>query len=196
MPTPRIGVLSVQGGFAEHTDMLRNLGADPTPVRRLDHLQRLDGLVIPGGESTTISRLLDLSGMLEPLREAIAAGLPTFGTCAGLIMLSTDVLDTRPDAHSLGALDISVRRNAFGRQVNSFETTLNMAHVAEDTEAVFIRAPRVERVGESVEELATLPDGTVVAVQSGVVLGTSFHPELTGDDRIHRYFLSLVEQSR
>lgn len=185
-----IGVLSLQGGFAEHARSLERLGATPVAVRRATHLAGLDGIILPGGESTTMSKLLELGGLLEPLQRAISEGLPAFGTCAGLILLADEVLDTRPDAHSLHSLDISVRRNAFGRQKDSFETTLAFGETGREVEAVFIRAPQVERVGEGVEVLSSLDDGTVVAVRSGHVMGCSFHPELTDDEGVHEYFLS------
>ncbi|MFE1514175.1 pyridoxal 5'-phosphate synthase glutaminase subunit PdxT [Corynebacterium bovis] len=200
MSAPVIGVLAVQGGVREHLRVLERLGATAVEVRRTAHLEGLDGIVLPGGESTTMSTLLTVGGMFEPLRDALAAGLPAFGTCAGLIMLSREVLDTRPDARSLGALDIAVRRNAFGRQVASFETDLDVSGVDDPVHAVFIRAPWVERVGDDVEVLARVTDGpadgAVVAVRQGVVLGISFHPELTEDDRMHRYFLDIVAGTR
>lgn len=198
---PLIGVLALQGGVVEHVRMLEGLGARTRLVRRPGHLEGLDGLVFPGGESTTMSKLMELGGMLEPLRSLIADGLPCFGTCAGLILLGSEILDTRADAHCLNALDVTVRRNAFGRQVDSFETDLDVAGVTGATgdpvHAVFIRAPWVERVGEDVEVLSRVDDGgpahgAVVAVRQGSVLGLSFHPELTGDDRLHRYFLTMV----
>lgn len=200
-----VGVLALQGGVIEHVRMLESLGARTRLVRRVDHLEGLDGIVLPGGESTTMSKLLELGGMLEPLRAALADGLPAFGTCAGLIMLSTDILDTRADARSLNAIDITVRRNAFGRQVDSFEGDLSIAGITDDgaggqdvpMHAVFIRAPWVERVGDGVKVLARVndggdADGAIVAVQQGSVVAASFHPELTGDDRMHRYFLGLL----
>lgn len=202
--TTTIGVLALQGGVVEHQRTLGNLGVETRLVRRRSQLDGLDGLVLPGGESTTMSKLLDLGGMLDPLRGLLAEGMPAFGTCAGLIMLGSEILDTRADAHCLGGLDVSVRRNAFGRQVDSFETDLQVTGVtdaadANPVHAVFIRAPRVERVGEGVEILATVDDeaagssdGAVVAVRQGRVLGISFHPELTGDDRMHRLFLEMA----
>ena len=141
-----------------------------------------------------MSKLLELGGMLEPLRTLVADGLPVFGTCAGLILLADRVLDTRSDAHSLHAMDITVRRNAFGRQVDSFETQLPFGDIDTPVEAVFIRAPKVEEVGDGVEVVSTLPDGTVVGVRQGNALGCSFHPELSEDDRVHEYFLRMVEQ--
>lgn len=187
-----IGVLSLQGGFVEHARSVERLGATAVSVRRPAHLKGLDGIILPGGESTTMSKLLELGGLLEPLKEAIHRGLPAFGTCAGLILLADEVLDTRADARSLHTLDISVRRNAFGRQKDSFETTLAFGKEGRDVEAVFIRAPQVERVGEGVEVLSALADGTVVAVRSGHVMGCSFHPELTDDDGVHEYFLNQL----
>lgn len=188
-----IGVMAVQGGFAEHCATIERLGHEARVVRRPQHLEGLDGLILPGGESTTMSKLLEIGGMLDPLREAISGGLPTFGTCAGLIMLATEVLDTRPDAKSFAVLDVAVRRNAFGRQVDSFETTLPFGDIDTPVDAVFIRAPRVERVGDGVEVISQLPDDTIVAVRQGHVLGCSFHPELTEDDRVHEYFLRMID---
>ncbi|MEJ5996867.1 pyridoxal 5'-phosphate synthase glutaminase subunit PdxT [Corynebacterium sp. H130] len=192
-----IGVLAVQGGVAEHERTLDALGVEHRQVRRVEHLEGLDGIILPGGESTTISKLLELGGMLEPLKAAIENGLPAYGTCAGMILLSSEILDTRPDAHSLGALDITVRRNAFGRQVDSFEADLEFSGIADPVRAVFIRAPWVERVAEDVEVLATVPAGAaagaIVAVRSGHVMATSFHPEVSGDTRVHEYFLELVK---
>lgn len=187
-----IGVLAVQGGFAEHQRMVEQLGASAVLVRRVEHLSSIDGLILPGGESTTMSKLLDLSGMLEPLRSALQNGLPAFGTCAGLILLASEVRDTRADAHSLGVLDIAVRRNAFGRQADSFETTVPFTDIDGEVEAVFIRAPQVEDLGPGVESMSELSDGTIVGVRQGNVIGTSFHPELSADTRVHEYFLQLV----
>lgn len=189
-----IGVLSVQGGFVEHMRSIERLGHEARAVRRAEHLEGLDGLIMPGGESTTMSKLLELGGMLEPLRTLVADGLSVFGTCAGLILLGDRVLDTRSDAHSLHAMDIAVRRNAFGRQVDSFETKLPFGDIDTPVEAVFIRAPKVEEVGDGVEVVSTLPDGTVVGVRQGNVLGCSFHPELSEDDRVHEYFLRMIQQ--
>jgi 5'-phosphate synthase pdxT subunit len=199
---PLIGVLALQGGVVEHRASLERAGARTRLVRRTAQLEGLDGLVLPGGESTTMSKLLDIGGMLGPLRGMLADGLPAFGTCAGLILLAREVLDTRADAHSLGALDITVRRNAFGRQVDSFETDLAVTGVTDGEDvapvhAVFIRAPWVEGVGEDVSVIARVSDGgaahgAVVGVRQGPVLGISFHPELTGDDRLHRHFLDIV----
>ncbi|MEJ6012422.1 pyridoxal 5'-phosphate synthase glutaminase subunit PdxT [Corynebacterium sp. H127] len=191
-----IGVLAVQGGVAEHQRMLDELGVQSRQVRRTEHLAGLDGIILPGGESTTMSKLLELGGMLEPLRQALRDGLPAYGTCAGMILLSNEILDTRADAHNLGALDITVRRNAFGRQVDSFEADLDFRGIAGSVPAVFIRAPWVERVGEDVEVLSRVPsgpaEGAIVAVRSGNVIATSFHPEVSGDTRVHAYFAEIV----
>ena len=195
---PRIGVLALQGDVREHDRALRAAGAETTHVRRVEDLDRLHGLVLPGGESTTISRLLQVFELLEPLRAAVAGGLPVYGSCAGMILLAREVLDGRPDQQGVGGLDVVVRRNAFGRQVESFEADLDFAEVGQ-VHAVFIRAPWVERTGEGVEVLATVPGegpaaGRVVAVRQGPVLATSFHPELTGDTRVHGRFVELVKE--
>ncbi|MGW0175306.1 pyridoxal 5'-phosphate synthase glutaminase subunit PdxT [Rhodococcus sp. NPDC003322] len=198
---PTVGVLALQGDVREHLAALRASGADAITVRRREELDAVDALVIPGGESTTMSRLLVVFDLLEPLRERLRAGMPAYGSCAGMILLASEVLDTRPDAHCLSGLDITVRRNAFGRQVDSFEEDLDVTGVAgERMRAVFIRAPWVERVGEGVEVLATVPEGPaagrVVAVRQGAVLATSFHPEVTGDRRIHELFVGMVRRVR
>lgn len=200
MPTPTIGVLALQGDVREHDRALAAAGADVRHVRRAEELAGLDGLVLPGGESTTISRLLTVFELLEPVREAVAGGLPTYGSCAGMVLLAREVLDGRPDQQGVGGLDVVVRRNAFGRQVDSFETDLPFAGVG-DVHAVFIRAPWVESTGPAVEVLATVPTGgaaagRVVAVRQGPVLATSFHPELTGDDRVHGLFVDMVKEAR
>jgi 5'-phosphate synthase pdxT subunit len=183
-------VLALQGGVREHLDVLRGLGADAAPIRRAQELRGLDGLVIPGGESSVIDKLSRLSGLADPLRAAIADGLPVYGTCAGLILLADRIDDAAPGQQGLGGLDATVRRNAFGGQRESFETDLVMPAVAEQpVRAVFIRAPVVLAVGTGVEVLGALPDGQVVAVRQGGLLGTSFHPEVTADHRMHGYFL-------
>lgn len=190
---PRVGVLALQGDFREHIAVLRGLGADAVPVRRAEELERIAGLVIPGGESSVMDKLSRAFGVAEPLREAIAAGLPVYGTCAGLIMLADTVVDGIAGQQSLGGLDVAVRRNAFGSQVDSFETDLDIPQLGpEPVHAVFIRAPIVESVGERATVLARVPDGRVVAVEQGGLLGTSFHPEITGDTRFHEYFLAKV----
>ncbi|MCI2420138.1 pyridoxal 5'-phosphate synthase glutaminase subunit PdxT [Saccharopolyspora sp. K220] len=205
---PVIGVLALQGGVAEHLAALERSGADARPVRRPEELAAVDGIVLPGGESTTMTRLLDTFELYEPLRERLAAGLPAYGSCAGMIMLSSEVLDEDrdlPAVRPLGALDVVVRRNAFGRQVDSFETDLDFTGIpGGPLHAVFIRAPWVEKVGSEVSVLATVPDdpdgtgrantaGRIVAVKQGPVLATAFHPELVGgDERVHRYFAQIV----
>lgn len=190
---PRVGVLALQGDFREHLAVLRGLGADAVPVRRAEELERIDGLVIPGGESSVMDKLSRAFGVAEPLKAAIAAGLPVYGTCAGLIMLADAIVDGIAGQQSLGGLDVAVRRNAFGSQVDSFETDLDIPQLGDEpVHAVFIRAPIVERVGEKATVLARVPDGRVVAVEQGDLLGTSFHPEITGDTRFHAYFLDKV----
>ncbi|CAA9332577.1 MAG: Pyridoxal 5'-phosphate synthase (glutamine hydrolyzing), glutaminase subunit [uncultured Frankineae bacterium] len=194
----RIGVLALQGDVREHVRSLTAVGARASAVRRAADLDDVDGLVLPGGESTTISRLLEVFELLEPLRTHVAEGLPVYGSCAGMVLLADEVLDGRPDQQGVGGLDVVVRRNAFGRQVDSFETDLPFAGVG-DVHAVFIRAPWVETTGERAEVLARVPDsggraaGRVVAVRQGRVLATSFHPELTGDDRVHGLFVDMVK---
>jgi len=193
--TPVIGVLSLQGGVREHLHSLERAGARAVPVKTAAGLDGLDGLVIPGGESTAIGRLLRVFDLLEPLRERLRAGLPAFGSCAGMILLAEDVVDGLAGQPLLGGLGITVRRNAFGSQVDSFEASLDVVGLQDPVHAVFIRAPWVERVGEGVEVLAREPGGHPVAVRQGVLLATSFHPELTGDDRLHRLFVDLVRTS-
>jgi len=189
---PRVGVLALQGAAAAHSAVLGDLGAAPVTVRAPADLDDLDAVVVPGGESTTMSLLLGSSGLWEPLAERLAAGLPAFGTCAGMILLAADVLDGRPDQHCFGAIDLGVRRNAFGRQVESFEADLDVDGLPGGRfPAVFIRAPFVERVGPGVEVLATV-EGHPVLCRQGPVLVSSFHPELAGDRRLHRSFLEGV----
>lgn len=189
----RVGVLALQGDFREHLAVLNGLGADAVPVKRPEELERLAGLVIPGGESSVMDKLSRLFGLAEPLKAAIASGLPVYGTCAGLIMLADTVLDAIEGQQSLGGFDLDVRRNAFGGQLDSFETDLDVPVLGDPpVHAVFIRAPVVERVGERATPLAQLEDGRVVAVEQGPLLGTSFHPEMTGDTRFHEYFLTKV----
>ena len=185
----KVGVLALQGDVREHAAALDAAGADAVAVRRPDDLAALDAIVLPGGESTTMSLLLQSSNLFEPLAERLADGLPALGTCAGMILLAADVLDGRPDQRSFGAIDVGVRRNGFGRQVDSFEADLDIAGVpGGPVPAVFIRAPYVERVGDGVEVLADV-DGRPVVCRQGAVLVTSFHPELTDDVRLHRLFL-------
>jgi pyridoxal 5'-phosphate synthase pdxT subunit len=194
-------VLALQGDVREHARVLADLGATPVEVRRPGDLETVDGLVLPGGESTTMSLLLDSSGLLEPLRKRLADGMPAFGTCAGMILLAAEIADGRPDQHHLGAIDIGVRRNAFGRQVDSFETSLDVEGLGGGPlHAVFIRAPLVEWAGPDVEVLATVAKGEglrrPVVCRQGPVVVTAFHPELSGDGRLHRLFLDGVNGAR
>jgi pyridoxal 5'-phosphate synthase pdxT subunit len=190
-------VLALQGDFREHLAVLRGLGAEALPVRRPDELATVDGLVIPGGESTVIDKLSRAFGMQEPIRDAIDGGLPVYGTCAGLILLANTVLDGIEGQESFGGLDVAVRRNAFGTQVDSFEADLDVPALGEQpVHAVFIRAPVVEQLGNGASALAALDDGRVVAVEQGNLLGTSFHPEMTGETRFHSYFLDKVRAAR
>ncbi|MCW0212834.1 MAG: pyridoxal 5'-phosphate synthase glutaminase subunit PdxT [Pseudonocardia sp.] len=203
---PTVGVLALQGDVREHLAALGSSGGiRAVPVRRASEIESVDGLVIPGGESTTMSRLLGVFDLLEPLRARLAGGMPAYGSCAGMILLASEVLDGRPDQQQLGGLDVVVRRNAFGRQVDSFETDLDVAGVdGGPVRAVFIRAPWVEKAGADVEVLATVPAvgsegqdpgaaaGRAVAVRQGNVLATAFHPELTGDGRVHALFAGIV----
>ena len=195
----RIGVLALQGDVAEHLAALAACHVTGVPVRRPAELAAVDGLILPGGESTTIDKLLRAFGLFEPLRAAIAAGFPVYGSCAGLILLATTILDGKPDQQTLGGLDVVVRRNAFGRQVDSFEADIDLG-AGPPLRAVFIRAPWVEAVGPSVQVLATIRSGPaagrVVGVRSGNVLATSFHPEVTTDLRIHRQFIDIVDAAR
>lgn len=191
---PIVGVLALQGDFREHLNVLASLGADARAVRRPEELAAVSGLVIPGGESSVIDKLSRLFGMAEPVEAAIARGLPVYGTCAGLIMLADTVLDAIEGQQSFGGLDIEVRRNAFGSQTDSFETDLDIPVIGKPAlHAVFIRAPVVTSLGARARALATLADGRVVAVQQDNLIGTSFHPEMTADYRIHRYFLERVD---
>jgi 5'-phosphate synthase pdxT subunit len=189
----RVGVLGLQGDFAEHLRVLTGIGAEAVDVRRPEQLDDVDALIIPGGESTTIGKLAERYGIIQKIQERIAAGLPVWGTCAGAIFLAKDV-----PGHPhpiLSAMDISVERNAFGRQQESFEADLDVKGIAGGPyHAVFIRSPKITRTGRDVETLATLDDGTVVAARQGNLLATSFHPELTADDRFHRLFLSFGRQ--
>lgn len=187
----RVGVLALQGDFREHLFALEECGVSASLIRRPCELAQVDALVIPGGESTAIANLARSFEMFEPLKTRIANGMPVYGSCAGMILLSERVLDAAIGQETFGGLDITVRRNAFGRQVDSFETDLEFAGITNPpVRAVFIRAPWVESVGESVEILATFDHA--VAVRQGALLATSFHPELTGDNRIHRFFIESV----
>ncbi|MFC4786202.1 pyridoxal 5'-phosphate synthase glutaminase subunit PdxT [Nocardioides sp. MAHUQ-72] len=193
---PRVGVFALQGDVREHLRMLGELGVAPLAVRRPAELGACDGLVIPGGESTTMAKLARTFELLEPLRDRIKQGMPTFGTCAGMIMLADRIEDGAPGQETLGGLDITVRRNAFGRQVDSFEGDLAFAGLAGPVHAIFIRAPWVESIGDDVEALARVEHGPaagrIVAVRQGPLMATSFHPEVGGDSRIHELFVDLV----
>lgn len=196
--SPTIGVLALQGDVREHLRSLAVAGARGLPVGSEDELRGVQGLVIPGGESTTMSMLAVRDGLMEPLRRARAAGMPIYGSCAGMIMLADEVLDARADQQTVGGIDMVVRRNAFGRQADSFETNIDVAGMESAFPAVFIRAPWVESVGGDVEILArvTGPGGvdTIVAVRQGPLIATSFHPELTDDVRVHEMFVRIVRQ--
>lgn len=206
-PVPQIGVLALQGDVVDHMRALEAAGARAVPVRRASELDAVEGLVIPGGESTTMSKLLDIFDLFDPVKKRLDAGLPVFGSCAGMIMLADEVLDGRPDQRSFGAIPMTVRRNAFGRQVDSFETEIGIDGIAGGPfRAVFIRAPWVERVGTGVEVLSRVvgsaadsgdgsadgQGGRIVAVRAGACLATSFHPEVTSDARVHEYFVDMV----
>jgi pyridoxal 5'-phosphate synthase pdxT subunit len=208
-----VGILALQGDVGEHRSALAELGAAPRDVRRPDDLAGLDGIILPGGESTTMSMLLESSGLGEPLRKELEAGLPVFGTCAGMILLAADVVDGRPDQRQFRVIDISVRRNGYGRQIRSFECDLGVEGLGvEPLHAIFIRAPVVERVGPGVEVLADLPEdqstttaptaapadaiptgANAVVCRQGPVLVSAFHPELTSDRRLHQLFLSIID---
>lgn len=192
----RIGVLALQGDVAEHVTMLRSLGADVVEVRLPTDLEGLDGLVLPGGESSVMDKLLRLFTLQEPLRALIRQGLPVLGTCAGLILLADTLEDGIAGQQTLGGLDVSVSRNAFGSQVDSTEADLSIDGIdGEPMTVALIRAPLVTTVGEGVRVIARMPDGGIVGVEQGALIGVSFHPEITGDTRLHRYFLERVAQS-
>lgn len=194
MSVPRVGVLALQGDTREHLAALRECGAEPMTVRRRDELDAVDALVIPGGESTTMSHLLLDLDLLGPLRARLADGLPAYGSCAGMILLASEILDAGAagrQALPLRAMNMTVRRNAFGGQVDSFEGDIEFAGLDDPVRAVFIRAPWVERVGDGVQVLARAA-GHIVAVRQGAVLATAFHPEMTGDRRIHQLFVDIV----
>lgn len=199
MTTPTVGVLAVQGDVREHRTALEAAGVRTVAVRRPDELAAVDGLVLPGGESTTIDKLTRVFGLRDPLRSRIAEGLPVYGSCAGMILLADRLLDGHPQQQTLGGLDITVRRNAFGRQVDSHETDLEVAGVAGGpVRAVFIRAPWVEQAGPDVEVLASIEakgEPHPVVVRQGHLLATSFHPEVTGDHRVHALFVEMVRRA-
>jgi pyridoxal 5'-phosphate synthase pdxT subunit len=194
VPSPTIGVFALQGDVREHVRVLTELGVHAITVRRPSELDSCHAFVIPGGESTTMAKLARTFELFEPLRERIHSGMPTFGTCAGMIMLADRIEGGTSDQETLGGLDITVRRNAFGRQVDSFEEDLDFVGIDEPVHAVFIRAPWVEEVGPGVDVLAKAA-GRIVAVQQGPLMATSFHPEVGGGDRIHRLFVDLTKQS-
>ena len=195
-PTPRIGVLALQGDVREHLASLESAGADAVRVRRPHELDDVDGLVVPGGESTTIGKLLVTFDLLEPLQKRVRQGMPAFGSCAGMILLADRVLDGTSDQVSVGGIDMTVRRNAFGRQVDSWEGAIAFAGIGGEAplHGVFIRAPWVEDCGDDVEVLARAAD-RIVAVRQGPLLATAFHPELTGDARVHALFADIVRES-
>jgi len=189
----QIGVLALQGAFAAHSDCLTSIGVQSIEVRNPEQLKSVDALLMPGGESSTMSQLLESSGLFDPIASRIADGMPVFGTCAGMILLASEILDGRSDQRSFSAIDISVRRNAFGRQVDSFEATIKSS--VGDFHGVFIRAPRIERVGDEVEVLGSINNEPVL-VRQGNVLAASFHPELSNDARLHEYFVSITANKK
>ena len=189
----QVGVLALQGAFAAHSDCLTSIGVQSIEVRNPEQLSSVDALLMPGGESSTMSQLMESSGLFDPIATRIADGMPVFGTCAGMILLASEILDGRSDQRSFSAIDISVRRNAFGRQVDSFEATINSS--VGDFHGVFIRAPRIERVGDQVEVLGSSNDEPVL-VRQGNVLAASFHPELSNDARLHEYFVSITANKK
>lgn len=187
----KIGVLGLQGDVREHLSALEDAGASPTVVKRPEDVTSVDGLVLPGGESTTIGKLLDRFGLLEPIVKRANAGMPLYGTCAGLILMAGTILGDEDAPHRLGVLDVGVRRNAYGSQADSFECDLDIAGFDEPYRAVFIRAPLIEEVGEGVEIVATR-EGAPVLVRQGRLLASSFHPEMTGDTRVHELFVRMA----
>ena len=189
----RVGVFALQGDVREHLRTLSSMGIEAIEVRNTTELASVDGLILPGGESTTISKLIDIFSLRKALTDFINSGKPVFGTCAGMILLAKEVLDAASGQRSLEVIDVSVRRNAFGSQLDSFETEIEFD--GEAAKVAFIRAPIVERVGDGVEVLSRLPNGSVVAVRAGNVLATAFHPELTGDNSVHEYFVGMISKS-
>lgn len=187
----KVGVLGLQGDVREHLTALGSAGSTATIVKRPDELASVDALVLPGGESTTIGKLLDRFELLQPLRERVRSGMPLYGTCAGMILMATDIVGREDAPHRLGVMDMAVRRNAYGRQVDSFEADLTVGGLDEPFRAVFIRAPAVERVGDDVEVLASCDDQPVL-VRQGHMMASSFHPEMTGDPRIHELFVAMA----
>lgn len=189
----KVGVLGLQGDFREHARALDGAGATPVVVKTPDALAGVDAVVLPGGESTTIGKLLHRFELLEPLQERVSSGMPLYGTCAGLILMAKEIEGREDAPHRLGVMDVAVRRNAYGRQVDSFETDLDVEGLDGPYRAVFIRAPVVERTGEGVEVLASV-DGTPVLVRQGHMLASTFHPEMTGDNRVHSMFVGMVRR--
>ncbi|MEI8398462.1 MAG: pyridoxal 5'-phosphate synthase glutaminase subunit PdxT [Actinomycetes bacterium] len=189
----QVGVLALQGAFAAHSECLTSIGVQSVEIRTPEQLGSVDALLMPGGESSTMSQLLESSGLFDPIAARIADGMPVFGTCAGMILLASEILDGRSDQRSFSAIDISVRRNAFGRQVDSFEANIDSS--VGEFHGVFIRAPRIERVGVGVEVLGSINDEPVL-VRQGNVLAASFHPELSNDARLHEYFVSLTANKK
>ena len=187
-----VGVLSLQGDFREHLQVFQRLGINAVPVKRVSELSSISGLVIPGGESTTIGKLSRIFELFDPIKNIIEDGLPVFGTCAGLIMLADEITDGIVGQETFGGLDVVVQRNAFGNQTESFEVDLEFTGIAGAVHAAFIRAPIITRVGDSAQIMASLADGRVVGVKQGNRLGISFHPEVTGEDRIHSYFYDAL----
>ena len=200
IPAPIIGVLAIQGAVREHIALLEAAGAHAVPVKHPADLAQITGIVLPGGESTTISKLAVIDGLMEPLRDFAASGLPMYGSCAGMILLADRILDGRPDQESIGGIDMTVRRNAFGRQVDSFEGGIDLEGIdGGPFPGVFIRAPWVEEIGARVEVIgrvgAGAAAGRIVAVRDRNLIATSFHPELSGDTRVHQYFVEMVRQA-
>jgi 5'-phosphate synthase pdxT subunit len=189
----KVGVLGLQGDVREHVAALESAGATPLVVKKADELASIDGLVMPGGESTTIGKLLDRFGLLEPLTDRAHDGLPIYGTCAGAILLARDIVGGHDAPHRVPVMDITVRRNAYGRQVDSFEADLDVGGMDEPFRAVFIRAPAIERTGDGVDVLASV-DGAPVMVREGRFLASTFHPEMTGDNRVHQMFVSMIQE--
>jgi 5'-phosphate synthase pdxT subunit len=192
----RIGVLALQGDFREHLQLFERLGVSTAPVKRVSELEQVDGLVLPGGESTVFQKLAQAYGLFEPIKAAIASGLPAFGTCAGLIMLADRLVDGIEGQQTFGGLDVTVRRNAFGGQLDSFEVDLAFKGILGPINAAFIRGPVVVDVSPEVDVLAQLHDGRIVGVRQRNLLGIAFHPEMTGEERIHSMFLDMVENSK
>ncbi|MFP5297856.1 MAG: pyridoxal 5'-phosphate synthase glutaminase subunit PdxT [Actinomycetota bacterium] len=189
----KVGVLGLQGDVREHVRAIEATGATPVVIKHAEAIDDVDALILPGGESTTIGKLLDRFGMLEPLKERVQQGMPLYGTCAGLILMARDVVGSQPAPHRLGVLDVAVKRNAYGRQVDSFEADLDITGMDTPFRAVFIRAPAIDEVGDDVEVLARV-DGAPVMVRQGSLLASSFHPEMTSDPRVHSLFVEMVER--